>query len=412
MADISKIQIESGTYDIKDTTARGDISTLQGSISTLQTNVSNLNTKLYDFPQMQVKSFAHRGLSCCAPDNTLASIIKAGMHGCYGVEIDAQMTLDKEIILMHDATVDATTDGTGTVNELTYAYISSLNIDAGNYLSSLPQQKVPRLIEALNCCNKYNLVPQIELKGTWTTEDLQKLINEIKNANLEKIAIVISFTHAYLQSLRTLNDKIKIMLLAGDTLTDSLIDLAISIGNCGISMPYTVNTNVSQTFRTKMIENNVPFGFWTLNNITDCRDIIKNNVGLSFVVSNYGYGQISRNVKRMIGVLNSNTLKSWNNVSGGSANVAYQYEDFTVTEPSSASYHFEYSIPIYYDESGYCGTPKLHLEGQKGYKYYIVMSGQGFNGFNFNFIRVSDGQYVTIATVMSDIGNAYVTIDV
>lgn len=403
MADISKIQIEGGTYDIKDTTARNGVNALNGTVSTL-------NNDLYDFPQMQVKSFAHRGLSCCAPDNTIASIIKAGMHGCYGVEIDAQMTLDKEIVLMHDETVDATTDGTGRVNELSYAYISSLNIDAGNYLSGLPQQKVPRLVEALQCCNKYNLVPQIELKGTWTTEDLQKLINVIKNANLEHIAIVISFTHAYLQSLRNLNNKIKIMLLAGDTLTDSLIDLAISIGKCGISMPYTVNTNVSQTFRTKMIENNIPFGFWTLNNITDCRDIIKNNAGLSFVVSNYGYGQISRNVKRMIGTLNSNTLKSWNNVSGGSSAVGYQYEDFTVTEPSNASYHFEYSIPIYNDEAGYCGTPKLHLEGQKGYKYYIVMSGQGFNGFNFNFVRVSDGQYVSIATVMNDIGNAYVTI--
>lgn len=403
MADISKIQIESGTYDIKDTTARNGINSLNNTVDTL-------NNDLYDFPQMQVKSFAHRGLSCCAPENTIASIIKAGVHKCYGVEIDVQTTVDNEIVVIHDDTVDRTTNGTGTVNELTYAYISSLNIDTGNYLSNLPTQKVPLLSNALKYCNKYNLVPQLELKGSWSEANLQNLINLIKGCNLERIAIIISFNYSYLQIIRNLNNKIKLALLTGETLTDSIIDTAIGLGKCGISMSLSNNTTVSQTFKTKMANNNIPYGFWTVNSTGDAVDQLLRNNGTSFLVSDYAYGQMANFPKRMIGVTTDGTIKSWNSYSNGANYISYYYEDFTVTSLSNNEYKLAYSIPLYYDTLGYVGCPMMHLEGDGAQKYYITVRGQNDEGFTFRIIRVSDGATVTIPQVISDIGTKYITI--
>ncbi|GAA2598027.1 hypothetical protein GCM10010435_91750 [Winogradskya consettensis] len=74
---------------------------------------------------------AHRGYWRGAPENSLPAITQAIQHGAHIVEIDVQRTSDGELVLMHDDSVDRTTDGTGKVVALTLAQMRSLRLRSG-----------------------------------------------------------------------------------------------------------------------------------------------------------------------------------------------------------------------------------------------------------------------------------------
>ena len=74
--------------------------------------------------EKQTLVWAHRGY---APENTLEAFRKAVEMGADGVELDVQLTKDGELVVIHDETVDRTSDGSGWVKDFTYARISRFN---------------------------------------------------------------------------------------------------------------------------------------------------------------------------------------------------------------------------------------------------------------------------------------------
>ena len=121
-----------------------------------------------------VKMVAHRGFSSKAPENTLVAYKLAGMRGYWGAECDIQETSDGYFILMHDDTVDRTTNGTGSVADMTLEQIKALNVKIvpGYY------EKVPTLEEYLICCKEYNLVPVIEIKASINVANFIQIIRD------------------------------------------------------------------------------------------------------------------------------------------------------------------------------------------------------------------------------------------
>ena len=77
---------------------------------------------------------AHRGASGYAPENTWPAFLLACEMGAGGIETDVQVSKDGVLVLFHDTKVDRTTDGSGTVGNLTWAELSRL--DAGNWLDA------------------------------------------------------------------------------------------------------------------------------------------------------------------------------------------------------------------------------------------------------------------------------------
>jgi len=73
----------------------------------------------------------HRGALGSEPENTLRSFRRAVADGCDEVELDLRATADDELVVMHDATVDRTTSGSGAVSELTLAELKSLDAGLG-----------------------------------------------------------------------------------------------------------------------------------------------------------------------------------------------------------------------------------------------------------------------------------------
>lgn len=107
---------------------------------------------------------AHRGASDTHPENTLASFREAIRLGAQMIEFDVALSKDNKLVIMHDATVDRTTDGHGRVNELTLAELKKL--DAGGWKHTRFQgETIPTLRETL-AIMPTNIWLNVHLKGS------------------------------------------------------------------------------------------------------------------------------------------------------------------------------------------------------------------------------------------------------
>jgi len=106
----------------------------------------------------------HRGARAHAPENTLVGFRAAARLGVRWVELDARLTADSRLAVIHDATLDRTTDGAGPVRAATMATIAAL--DAGSWFGpDFTGEPVPALEEALGLIAELGMGVNIELKA-------------------------------------------------------------------------------------------------------------------------------------------------------------------------------------------------------------------------------------------------------
>ena len=96
---------------------------------------------------MQPKIFAHRGASRYAPENTLPAFALAAEQGADGVELDVHLTRDDQLVVIHDETLERTTDGAGWVKDCTLAQLQTLS--AANGMDGFAGTRVPTLRQVL-----------------------------------------------------------------------------------------------------------------------------------------------------------------------------------------------------------------------------------------------------------------------
>ena len=102
-------------------------------------------------PKPQVVIAAHRGMAAGYPENTVAAFRHSASAGFPVIEVDLRATADGHIVIMHDETVDRTTDGTGEVRRMTLAEIRSLDAGshAGPRFAGEPVPTYPETLQAL-----------------------------------------------------------------------------------------------------------------------------------------------------------------------------------------------------------------------------------------------------------------------
>ncbi|KAK3740690.1 hypothetical protein QZH41_019067, partial [Actinostola sp. cb2023] len=108
---------------------------------------------------------AHRGGGIEAPENTLAAFRKAKENGASGVEFDLDFTRDGVAVIIHDSSVDRTTDGCGNVCELRYEEMRTLNAAAKHPLrDEFPIEQIPTLEDTITTCLDLGLQMYIDVK--------------------------------------------------------------------------------------------------------------------------------------------------------------------------------------------------------------------------------------------------------
>jgi len=154
----------------------------------------------------------HRGAAALEPENTLLSIERAMDIGVDAVEIDVHLSEDKELVVIHDATVDRTTNGTGPVSSYTVQEIKRLDAGKG--------ETIPTLQEVIDLIDR-RVMLVIELKEEGTERPVVDLI--IQN-NLFDKACVISFWHRLVKTVKEMDSRIK----TGVLLVGSPVDVCIA----------------------------------------------------------------------------------------------------------------------------------------------------------------------------------------
>lgn len=145
-------------------------------------------------------NIAHRGASTYAPENTFAAYDKALAMGVDHVELDVQFTSDGHIAVIHDDTVDRTTNGSGTVLEHTLAELRSL--DAGSWFS--PQYAGERIRSFGEILEHYKnrLYLHVEIKGK--SEGLsQRTADMIRGYGMVDSVTITSFQKVRLEETRS-----------------------------------------------------------------------------------------------------------------------------------------------------------------------------------------------------------------
>lgn len=209
----------------------------------------------------------HRGARGHAPENTLIGFQKAIDMHVDSIELDVHLSLDKELMVIHDDTIDRTTNGKGFVNSLSLPELKRVCID---HLHA-----IPTLTEVLNLIDQRFDI-NIELKSYETTDKVVDLIEKYvseKKWNYNQF-LVSSFDWSALQRVALLNSKIPI-----GVLTETNLDLAFAFAKVIKAKsihPYFHLLTEENT--AKMQEIGFQVFPWTVNEIEDIKRIKTYNV--------------------------------------------------------------------------------------------------------------------------------------
>ncbi len=143
----------------------------------------------------------HRGAAALEPENTLCSIQKALDLGVDQIEIDVHLTHDQYLVVIHDETVDRTTDGHGAVADFALREIRQLDAGKG--------ERIPTLQEVINSVRRRAIL-QIELEGPRTAAPVVRIVEQ--NGMVDQV-LLTSFVHERLHEMRRLNSNIRLAAL-------------------------------------------------------------------------------------------------------------------------------------------------------------------------------------------------------
>lgn len=234
---------------------------------------------------------AHRGASAYAPENTLAAIKKALAMGVDMVEIDVQLTKDKQVVLMHDLTVDRTTNGKGRVRDLTFDEIRKL--DAGSWFSNeFAGEKIPTLEEVIETIKgKCKLLIEVKRVKTKKPEIEAKIVQLIDKYNAQNWCVVQSFETQVVKNIQTLDKSIECHKLV--TMNISVLPLHLdSRIKTGTIYKYKTVQAINPYFKmlnkrkvNKIHSRGQKIFTWTVNEQEDMKRLI--DMGVDGIITNY-----------------------------------------------------------------------------------------------------------------------------
>jgi glycerophosphoryl diester phosphodiesterase len=203
----------------------------------------------------------HRGARAYEPENTLRSFGKAIEFGADAVELDVRRTKDDKIVVIHDANVGKTTNGEGSVNELTLKEIKQFVTEKG--------EKIPTLEEALDFLdNKVKILLELKEMGFE-----KKVLNLIHERGLDKNIVIVSFIEEALRKVRELNNEIEtgLIYVRHKNPIEAALELKASYLLSFYRFTHTANVQKAHEKGLKVI-------VWTINKPEEVSDYVKKGV--------------------------------------------------------------------------------------------------------------------------------------
>lgn len=234
---------------------------------------------------MDFEIVAHRGYSAIAPENTLAAFAAAIERGANAIEFDVRLSADGIPIIIHDATVERTTDGTGNVSDKTKAQLKQL--DAGLWFSDrFIGERIPTFSEALDFLQDAPVAIYAEVKDAddWSAKDIESFIATICTQGWQNRCTIASFCDDFLDRVR---DSAPAIALAYYPLTASdYLDKVRQLkpdDNGMLLCEYHLlleNPHLLEVSRDR----NIDVGAWTVDHPQDLEELVR--LGVKQIVTN------------------------------------------------------------------------------------------------------------------------------
>jgi len=220
---------------------------------------------------------AHRGDSAHRPENTLASFAAALEVGAAIVECDVHMTRDGEVVVIHDATVDRTTDGHGAVKQMSLPELRRLSAGfPSRFGSAYAGERVPTLAEVLGLLRE-RAQAMIEIKPEAVTADAEggieaHVVEEVRRAGMEKEVALISFDRRALVRCRAMAPEMLRGHLFGKGQVGEMLEGAREVGS-GLIMPE--KKLLSDELRDRAREAGVKVATWVVDEVDELRRLMR-----------------------------------------------------------------------------------------------------------------------------------------
>lgn len=223
----------------------------------------NYISNFIDYDRM-VRAVAHRGYSTVAPENTLPAYRLAKENGFFYVETDVSFTSDGVAVLLHDSTIDRTSNGSGNIGSLTYAQVRTY--DFGSWKSSdYAGTLIPSFEEFIALCRDIGLHPYIELKsnGSYTEAQIQALVDTVKAYGMKEKVTWISFSATFLEYVKNYDSTARLGYVVS-SVSASTITTAQNLLT-GSNEVFVDSGQYTDAACTLCINGNLPMEVWTVN---------------------------------------------------------------------------------------------------------------------------------------------------
>lgn len=228
------------------------------------------------------KNFAHRGFSGNYPENTMIAFKKAVEVGADGIELDVQLTKDGEVVIIHDETIDRTTDGSGAVSSYNYEELKKFDASF-KFKGEFGINPIPTLREYFEYIKDKDIVTNIELK-TGVKEYLgieEKVWELIKEYKLEDKIIISSFNHFSVLRMKKIAPNLKYGLLSETW----IINAGKYTEEVGVQCYHPYFPNMTKEIVEEIKSHNIEINTFTVNEEKDIRDMI--DKGIDIIIGNY-----------------------------------------------------------------------------------------------------------------------------
>ena len=232
---------------------------------------------------------AHRGASGHAPENTMAAFRLALEMKVDGIELDVHMSRDGSIVVIHDSTVDRTSNGKGRIGAMTLAELRSL--DAGSWFNTAfprkarpeyASQRIPALSEVFELVqDRARLFIEMKDPDLYPDNLESELLSLVRRHEMRDRVIFLSFNQDALRKIRELDPTIPIALLIGSLRGDP-VKAARSLHASGLAVQHKL---LKPAFAGTALSSDLSLIAWTVNSPKDLDRMIKAEV--SAIITNY-----------------------------------------------------------------------------------------------------------------------------
>jgi len=250
---------------------------------------------------------AHRGASGLAPENTMPAFQLAVEQGANGLEVDVQMTLDGQLVVLHDHTLDRTTNCTGNIANLTWDQVK--DCDASYNFPQFAGTGIPLLSDVISLAIKSNVFVVLDYKSsTLFGSTLAQLLNDTNQLN-QKFRLIGScwYPNQALDFAVNLPGCPRQYLTSGvNYQMDGFWQAVLAAGANGFSIQYT---NITKDFVTESHAKLLSVVVWTVNSAADMQNAI--SFGVDGIITDYPLLLVSEIQKFNAVLKTDNGVKTW-----------------------------------------------------------------------------------------------------